>query len=82
LPCVTINMIIIIIFVRIEIFTSGCDYEKCSFLCYRSSVRTSQETHYVSVTEPSWLMQCKIRVFRGGDYEECRLFGCDAVWLM
>jgi hypothetical protein len=27
---------------------------------YITPVRTSQETHYVSTTEPSQLMQCKI----------------------
>jgi hypothetical protein len=36
-------------------------------------VRTSQETHYVSATEPSRLMLCKICGFHGGDYEECCL---------
>jgi hypothetical protein len=25
---------------------------------------------------------CKIWGFHGGDYEECRLQGCDAVWLL
>jgi hypothetical protein len=44
------------------------------------TVRTSQETHYVSATEPSRLMLCEIWGFHGGDYEECRLLGCDAVW--
>jgi hypothetical protein len=60
----------------------GCDYEECRILGYKNPVRTSQETHYVSATEPSRLMLCKIRGFRGGDYEECRLLGCDAVWLL
>jgi hypothetical protein len=36
--------------------------------------------HYVSATESSRLMLCKIWVFHGGDYEERRLLGCDAVW--
>jgi hypothetical protein len=27
------------------------------------------------------LMMMKICVFHGGDYEECRLLGCDAVWI-
>jgi hypothetical protein len=39
------------------------------------TVRTSQETHYVSATEPSRLMLCKIRGVHGGNYEECRLLG-------
>jgi hypothetical protein len=36
---------------------------------------TSQETDYVSATEPSRLMLCKIWDFHGGDYEEFRLRG-------
>jgi hypothetical protein len=27
-------------------------------------------------------MLCKICGFHGGDYEEYRLLGCDAVWLL
>jgi hypothetical protein len=38
----------------------GGDYEECRLLGYRTPVRTSQETHYVSATEPSQLMLCKI----------------------
>jgi hypothetical protein len=53
----------------------GGDYEKCRLLGYKNPVRTSQETHYVSATEPSRLMLCKIWGFHGGDYEECRLLG-------
>jgi hypothetical protein len=34
-----------------------------------------QETHYVSVTERSQLMLCKISGVHGGEYEECRLLG-------
>jgi hypothetical protein len=41
----------------------------------KSPVRTSQETHYVSPTESSRLMLCKIWGFHGGDYDECRLLG-------
>jgi hypothetical protein len=41
-------------------------------------VRTSQEKPYVSDTEPSRLMLCKSIGFHGGDYEKCRLMGCDA----
>jgi hypothetical protein len=51
------------------------DYEECRLLGYRNPVRTSQETHYVSATEPSRLMLCKIWGFHGSDYEECRLLG-------
>jgi hypothetical protein len=38
----------------------GGDYEECRLLRYKNPVRTSQETHYVSATEPSRLMLCKI----------------------
>jgi hypothetical protein len=34
--------------------------EECRLLGYKNPVRTSQETHYVSATEPSRLMLCKI----------------------
>jgi hypothetical protein len=53
----------------------GNVYEECRLLGYKIPVRTSQETHYVSVTESSQLMLCKIWGFHGGDYEECRLLG-------
>jgi hypothetical protein len=49
----------------------GGDYEERRLQGYKNIVRTSQETHYVSVTELSRLMQCKIWGFHGGDYEEC-----------
>jgi hypothetical protein len=52
-----------------------CNYEECRLLGYKSPVRTSQETHYVSATESSRLMLCKIWGFHGSDYEECRLLG-------
>jgi hypothetical protein len=53
----------------------GSGYEECRLLGYKNPVRTSQETHYVSTTEPSQLMLCKICGFHGGDYEESRLLG-------
>jgi hypothetical protein len=53
----------------------GCEYEECRLLRYKNPVRTSQEAHYFSATETSWLMLCKIWGFHGGDYEECRLLG-------
>jgi hypothetical protein len=37
--------------------------------------------HYVSAREASRLMLCKILGFHGGDYEECCLLGCEAMWL-
>jgi hypothetical protein len=36
------------------------DYEEWRLLRYKNPVRTSQETHYVSATELSQLMLCKI----------------------
>jgi hypothetical protein len=59
----------------------GGDYEECRLLGYKNPVRTSQETHYISATEPSQLMLCKIWGCHNGDYEECRLLGCYAAWL-
>jgi hypothetical protein len=44
------------------------DYEECRLLVYKISVPTSQETHYVSPTEPSCLTLCKIWGFRSCDY--------------
>jgi hypothetical protein len=38
----------------------GGDYEERRLLGYKNPVRTSQETHYVSATESSQLMLCKI----------------------
>jgi hypothetical protein len=38
----------------------GSDYEECRLLGYENPVRTSQETHYVSATESTRLMLCKI----------------------
>jgi hypothetical protein len=38
----------------------GSGYEECRLLEYKNPVRTSQETHYISVTESSQLMLCKI----------------------
>jgi hypothetical protein len=49
--------------------------EECSLLGYKNPGRTSQETHYVSATETSRLMLCKISGFHSSDYEECRLLG-------
>jgi hypothetical protein len=51
----------------------GGDYKDCCLLGYNNPVRTSQETRYVSATETSRLILCKIRSFHGGDYEECLL---------
>jgi hypothetical protein len=38
----------------------GGDYEECRPLEYKNPLRTSQETHYVSATEPSRSMLWKI----------------------
>jgi hypothetical protein len=53
----------------------GSDYEESRLMGYKTLVRTSQETHYVSALESSQLMLCKILGFHGSDYEECRLLG-------
>jgi hypothetical protein len=53
----------------------GGDYEECCLLIYRNPVRTSQETHYVSVTGSSQLILCKMWGFHGSDYEQCRILG-------
>jgi hypothetical protein len=58
------------------------DYEECRLLGYKNPVLTSQETHYVSATEPNRLMLCKISGFHGGHYGECRLLECYAVWFL
>jgi hypothetical protein len=49
--------------------------EEYHLVGYKTPVRTSQETHYLSATESNQLMLCKIWGFQGGDYEECRLLG-------
>jgi hypothetical protein len=54
----------------------------CRLLGYKNPVPTSQETHYVPAIETSRLMLCRVTVFHCGDYEECRVLICDAVWLM
>jgi hypothetical protein len=56
-----------------EYFTvHGSDYEEAG---YRDKipVRSSQETRYVSVSQPTRLMLCKIWGFHGGGYEDCLL---------
>jgi hypothetical protein len=44
------------------------------FVCHRK--------HITSKLESSLLMLCKIWGFYSGAYEEGRLMGCDAVWLL
>jgi hypothetical protein len=51
------------------------DYEEWLLIGHKIPVRTSKETHYVSVTKRSRLMLCKIWDFHGSDYEECLLLG-------
>jgi hypothetical protein len=51
------------------------DYEECRLLGYKNPIHTSHETHYVSTTESSRLMLCKIWGLHGSDYEEWRLLG-------
>jgi hypothetical protein len=38
----------------------GSDQEECLLLRYKNTIRTSQETHYVSATESSRIMVHKI----------------------
>jgi hypothetical protein len=47
--------------------------EECRLMMYKTPVCTSKETHYVSTTELSQLMLCKIWGFHSGNYEEYRL---------
>jgi hypothetical protein len=47
--------------------------EECRLLGYKNQVRTLQETNYVSATEASRLLLCKMWGFHGGGYDECRL---------
>jgi hypothetical protein len=60
-------------YVRFENFTAVT--EKFRILGYGNLVRTVQETQYVSATESSQLMLCKIWAFHGGDYEKFRILG-------
>jgi hypothetical protein len=53
--CSAVNWIRLLRFVG---FTA--DYEECSLLRCITPVRTSQGTHYISVTEPSRLRLCTI----------------------
>jgi hypothetical protein len=53
----------------------GGDYEECRPLECNNPVRSSQETHYVSVTKTRRLILCKFWGLQGGIYEECRLLG-------
>jgi hypothetical protein len=48
----------------------GPDYEERRLLWYKNSVRTSQESHYISATRSSQLMLCNFWGFNGSDYEE------------
>jgi hypothetical protein len=53
----------------------GGEYEECRLLGYGNPAHSSQETLYVSTTEPNRLMPCNIWGFHGGDYEVCHLLG-------
>jgi hypothetical protein len=61
-------------YVRFEVFIV-VTMKNVVFWDIKLPVYTSQETHYVSATEPSRLMLWKIWGLHGGDYEECRLLG-------
>jgi hypothetical protein len=58
-----------LVFMVFDIRNSMLSVEECRLLGYKTPVRTPQEVHYVSATESSWLMLCKIRGFHSGDYE-------------
>jgi hypothetical protein len=45
--------------VRIDV-SHGGDYEECRLLGYKYPVHTSQETNYISASEHSRLILCKI----------------------
>jgi hypothetical protein len=47
------------------------------FYDIKTPVHTSQEKHYVSATDLTQLMLCKIGGLYGCDYEECRLLRCE-----
>jgi hypothetical protein len=68
-------------FVRFEVL-KAVSIKNAVFKEYNNPVRTSHETHYVSATEPSQLMLCKIRDFHGGDNEECRLMRYNFMWIL
>jgi hypothetical protein len=38
--------------------------------------------HITSPLQSQAVMLCKTRGFHGGNYEDGRLLGCDAVWLL
>jgi hypothetical protein len=50
----------------------GDDYDEFCPLGYKNPVRTSEKTHYISATESSQLMPCKILGLHDDDYEEFR----------
>jgi hypothetical protein len=60
--------------VRFKVFTAVA-VKNTVFWDIKIQFHTSQETHYVSATQLSQLMLCKIRGFHGSDFEECRLLG-------
>jgi hypothetical protein len=41
----------------------GGNLEECRLLAYINQFSTSQEAHYISVTDPRWLMLLKFEVF-------------------
>jgi hypothetical protein len=59
----------------------GDDYEECRLLEYKTPVRTSQETHYISVTESSQLMLCKVWGIYCG-MKNGIFLDVNAVWLL
>jgi hypothetical protein len=54
-------------------------FKECRLLGYRNPVCNSQDTHYVSVTEPSQLILPKTLGFHDADCDVCRLLGYAAM---
>jgi hypothetical protein len=74
LQCLLFREILTCMDSKVRSFHGG-DCEECRLLGYKNPVFTSQEKHYVSAVESSWLMLCKIRGFHGGDCQVCRFLG-------
>jgi hypothetical protein len=53
----------------------GENYEECRLLGYKAPVRKSEETYYLSTTQPNRLTLSTIWGSLGGEYEEIRLLG-------
>jgi hypothetical protein len=68
------------VYVRFEVFTA-VTMKNAVFWDIKTKF-VPHRKHYVSATDHSRLLLCKIWDFHGGDCEECRLLGCDVVRLL